>query len=151
MENYVDLEQKTQNALDWMTREIRQAERLESFTSRVINGKLVTNSITIVDGDGGRVTYNYTEAPPVQGSKPDGVLLRVRDGKSSMLLTNVDYLNFQLFQRNPVGSTTYDQHPASATAACKLVAVSWVCSRSILGNRINTESVQTTKIIMRKQ
>ena len=34
---------------------------------------------------------------------------------------------------------------------CKLIAVSWVCSRTILGSKMNTESVQTAKIIIRKQ
>jgi hypothetical protein len=31
----------------------------------------------------------------------------------------------------------------------KLVDVSWLCSRKILGRKVNTESVQTAKIVMR--
>jgi hypothetical protein len=49
-------------------------------------------------------------------------------------------------------ATTFEQFPTSAAAGnCKLVSVSWICSRSILGSRLNTESVQTAKIVIRKQ
>ena len=34
-------------------------------------------------------------------------------------------------------------------AICKLVSVSWRCSRTILGQKVNTESVQTAKIVIR--
>jgi hypothetical protein len=67
-----------------------------------------------------------------------------------MLLTNVDFLSFQIFQRNPVAGT-YDTYPTSSATNCKLVSVSWICSRSILGSKLNTESVQTAKIVIRKQ
>jgi hypothetical protein len=67
-----------------------------------------------------------------------------------MLLTNCDFLTFQIFQRNPV-SASYDVYPTANAASCKLINVSWICSRSILGSRLNTESVQTAKIVIRKQ
>jgi hypothetical protein len=37
------------------------------------------------------------------------------------------------------------------TDAAKLVQVTWVCSRSILGKKVNTESVQSAKVVIRKQ
>ena len=56
-----------------------------------------------------------------------------------------------MFQRNPIGGT-FDQFTNTLTAAtCKLVQVSWVCSRKILQGKVNTESVQTSKIVIRKQ
>ena len=140
MDNYVDLEQKSQNALDTMTRNIRQTQGLSGYGTRLLNGKSVTNSLTFVDEDGSVLNYNFTE----------NVLLQTKGGVTSMLLTNVDYLTFQIFQRNTLAST-YNQFPAGAVDQCKLISVSWICSRSILGSKLNTESVQTAKIVIRKQ
>jgi type II secretory pathway component PulJ len=140
MNNYVDLEQKSQNALDTMTRNIRQTQALTGYGTRVVNGQTVTNRLTFLDEDGTTLAYNYT----------DNVLLQTKSGETSMLLTNVDYLNFQIFQRNTQAST-YDQFPAGSIAQCKLISVSWICSRTILGSKVNTESVQTAKIVIRKQ
>jgi prepilin-type N-terminal cleavage/methylation domain-containing protein len=140
LENYVDLEQKSQNALDTMTRNIRQTQTLSSYSTRTVNGTLVTNRLTFIDEDGTSLIYNYT----------NNVLLQSKGGEVSMLLTNVDFLTFQLYQRNTVANT-YDQFNASAIGSCKLISVSWICSRSIIGNRLNTESVQTAKIVIRKQ
>jgi hypothetical protein len=141
MSNYVDLEQKSQFALDTMTSEIRQANCLTNFTTRTMaNGSKVTNSVTFSDWDGGELTYNYT----------GNVLLRQKNGINTMLLTNVDYLCFQLFQRNPKPGE-WSQYDAADIATCKLISVSWICSRKILGETMNSESVQTAKIIIRKE
>lgn len=140
MDNYVDLEQKSQFALDTMTRNIRQTQALSAYGTRTLNGRSVTNSLTFIDEDGSALKYTFTE----------NVLLQTKGGITSMLLTNVDFLSFQIFQRNTLAST-YDQFPAGSVAQCKLISVSWICSRSILGSKLNTESVQTAKIVIRKQ
>ena len=141
MQNYVDLEQKSQNALDIMTRDIRESQFLINFGTRTLpDGTVVTNTVTFQDFDNVPLAFTFT----------NNVLLRRKDTASSVLLTNVDYLTFQIFQRNPVAGS-YEQYPTSDATNCKLVSVSWVCSRSILGSKINTESVQTAKIVIRKQ
>jgi prepilin-type N-terminal cleavage/methylation domain-containing protein len=140
MENYTDLEQKSQNALDTMTRNVRQARSVSNYTTRTVTGILVTNGLSFIDEDGTLLSYNYT----------NNVLLQTKSGVTTMLLTNVDFLTFQMFQRN-TAAATYNQFPASSISSCKLISVSWVCSRNILGSRINTESVQTAKIVIRKQ
>jgi prepilin-type N-terminal cleavage/methylation domain-containing protein len=140
MENYVDLEQKSQNALDTMTRNIRQTQYLTNFGTRTVNGRLVTNSLTFIDANGAQLAYNFV----------DNVLIQNHAGVESMLLTNVDFLTFQIFQRN-THAATYNQFPAGTINQCKLISVSWICSRSILGSKMNTESVQTAKIVIRKQ
>jgi prepilin-type N-terminal cleavage/methylation domain-containing protein len=141
MENYVDLEQKSQNALDTMTSEIRQTQCLTNFGTRTLpDGQTVTNSLTFLDSDNVNLSYIFT----------NDVLMRSKAGVETLLLTNVDYLTFQLYQRNPKFAQ-WAQFDAGDIATCKLISVSWVCSRSILGTRINTESVQTAKIIIRKE
>lgn len=140
MENYVDLEQKSQYAIDVMTRNIRQTQRLTSYHTRQLNGRSVTNKLVFLDEDGSNLTYDFT----------NNILTQTKGAQTSVLLTNVDYLTFQIFQRNTVANS-YDQFPTANAAQCKLVSVSWVCSRSILGSAMNTESVQTAKIVIRKQ
>ena len=140
MQNYVDLEQKSQNAIDTMTRNIRETQSLTSYGTTVLNGATITNVVTFLDSDGIPLTYHFT----------NNILLQSKGGVDAMLLTNVDYLCFQIFQRNTMANT-YDQFPTSSSSLCKLISVSWVCSRTILGSRINTESVQTAKIVIRKQ
>lgn len=140
MQNYVDLEQKSQGAVDSMLRDIRQTKYLTSFGTTMFQGKNITNSLTFLDSDNQPLSFTFTNR----------LLLRTKGTSSTMLLTNVDFLTFQVFKRNPV-ATTFEQFPTATATNCKLVSVSWICSRTILGSAVNTESVQTAKIVIRKQ
>ncbi|HWN96259.1 MAG TPA: prepilin-type N-terminal cleavage/methylation domain-containing protein [Methylomirabilota bacterium] len=140
MSNYVDLEQKSQNALDTMTSEVRQTRYLSNYLTKTLNGVTITNTLTFVDFDSQLLVYTFT----------NDVLLRRKAGTETMLLTNVDYLNFGVFQRN-TKTNSFDQFPTSDAPRCKVISVSWICSRTILGSKMNTESVQTAKIVIRKQ
>jgi len=40
---------------------------------------------------------------------------------------------------------------AATPATAKVVDVTWVCSRTVLGRRQNTENVQSARIVIRKQ
>lgn len=135
MANYANLDAASRNALDRMTREIRGVNRLTVFS---------TNQLTFEDSSLNTLSYVYN---PVQRT-----LVRTYMGVSQVLLTECDRLTFSIFQRNPVGGT-YDQYPAANNnpALCKLVQVNWTCSRKIFGQKVNTESVQTAKIVIRKQ
>jgi Tfp pilus assembly protein PilW len=134
--NYTDLDHASRNALDILTRDVRQTQKLSSYE---------TNKLVFVDSDGQPLTYHYNAA--------DGTLRRIKAGTSRILLTECDYLKFSMYQRNPIDGT-YDQYPVSDPATpetCKLIEVSWICSRQIFGKKVNTESVQTAKIVIRKQ
>ena len=128
--NYVDLCSANRLAMDKMTREIRQAQRLSGFT---------TNQLTFVDFDGTKLVYEYLPA--------ERVLKRIKDGTEESLLTECDNLTFTTFQRNTLKGT-FDQAPT--TLASKVINVNWTCSRKILGSRVNTEPVQSAKIVVRQ-
>lgn len=131
--NYAELDNASRNTLDTMTRDIRQTEALTAFSS---------TSLTFRDFDSNTLRYVYN---------PDQrTLTRMKLNEVVVLLNECDSLNFAIFQRNPVGGT-YDQYPTATPGTCKLIHVSWVCSRTIFGARVNTESVQTAKIVIRKQ
>lgn len=131
--NYTDLDARSRNALDRLTRDVRQVNRLTGSTA---------TSLTFEDADGAALQYSY--APNAR------TLTRTKGGVQEILLTECDELTFAIYQRNPIGGT-YDQFPTGSTATTKLINVNWKCSRRILGTRMNTESVQTAKIVIRKQ
>jgi hypothetical protein len=131
--NYVDLNQSSRKALDTMTRDIRQVNRLTDFSP---------TQLTFEDADGQPLYFVYYETTKR--------LRRIKGTTSEILLDHCDYLQFAIYQRNPIGGT-YDQYPTASPATCKLVQVSWVCSRDLWEKPLNTESVQTAKIVIRKQ
>lgn len=135
MANYIDLDHRSRMALDTMSREIRQTNRLTEYAD---------TSLTFENFDGGVLKYVYDPAAKT--------LTRSKDGKADRkpLLTECDYLKFSIFQRNPVGGT-YDQYPTASASTCKLVQLHWECSRKLFGAKVNTESVQSAKIVIRKQ
>jgi len=67
-----------------------------------------------------------------------------------VLLSECDYLQFGIYQRNTI-SNTYDQFTTANPTTCKVVQLEWICSRKILGARLNTESVQSAKIVIRRK
>ena len=140
MGNYVDLEQRSQYALDTMTRDIRVTRGLTNYGTITVDGVTMTNTITFTDFDGSPLTFVFT----------NNALVKSKNNEDMVLLDNVDYLSFQIFQRNPAGAS-FNQFPTDDPGKCKLIAVSWICSRSILGSKMNTESVQTAKIVIRKE
>lgn len=135
MANYVELDHDSRVALDRMSSEIRQANRLKEFTS---------TSLTFEDWDGGTLTFALDP-----NSK---TLRRIKNGVTAPkpLLRECSYLQFSIYQRNPV-SGTYDQYPTASASTCKLVQLNWICSRRTVGSPVNTESVQSAKIVIRKQ
>ena len=131
--NYVDLDDDNRVAIDRITRDVRQCNRVKSWT---------TTQMVLEDTDGLDLTYTYN---PTQRT-----LSRNKAGVSEVILKECDRLNFSMGQRNIVGGS-YDYYPPATPESCKIVNVSWLCSRGILGMKENTESVQTARIVIRKQ
>lgn len=133
MLNYTDLSAKNRNAANTMVRELREALRVTSCS---------TNTLVFADSDGVAVTYTYDAG--------QGTLTRQRAGESQILLTGCERMRFDLGERNPIGGT-YEVYPAATADTAKVVDISWLCSRTILGIRQNSESVQTARVVIRKQ
>ncbi|TMQ01899.1 MAG: hypothetical protein E6L09_01325 [Verrucomicrobia bacterium] len=131
--NYVDLDVKSRNALDRISQEIRQAAGLQSYS---------TSQLIFTNDDLTTLTYTYDSA----GKK----LTRSQGGATQVLLTQCDSLNWYMYQRNMTNGTD-EPIPTSDKNQCKLIKLTWVCSRTILGKRANTESVQSAEIVIRKK
>jgi hypothetical protein len=95
------------------------------------------------DSDGSDIEYDYDSV--------NRMLTRTRNGVIRTNLVECDRLNFDVAQRNTVYDS-FEVYPVATTAdTIKVVNVAWLCSRSLFGNKENTESVQTARIVIRKQ
>jgi Tfp pilus assembly protein PilW len=130
--NYVALDRASRKTLDRLTLMIREADGVTSFSTNRIQLSYHNQPLT----------YAYDA-----GSK---ALRESLNGVTTTLLTGCDSFTFGIFQRNTV-SGSYDQYPAALDETeAKIIQVSWICSRKLLGNLINTESIQSAKVVIRK-
>lgn len=133
--NYTELDDVNRIAMDRITRDVRQAIQVKNATSSLL---------VLVDADGvSTITYQYF---PLTRE-----LQRTKTGEAAeKILTECDRLTFSIGQRNTVYGS-YDVYPETTPNTAKVVNVSWSCSRTIFGRKENTESVQTARIVIRKQ
>jgi prepilin-type N-terminal cleavage/methylation domain-containing protein len=144
--NYRDLDSRSSMALDHMTRDIRQATRVLSFQNSGNNHWLsLTNQLA---GEGMVYAWDFgTQNLTCQKSGQP----------QEIYLTQCERWDFNLFQRTPQINQTNVFFPATNRygaydpTICKLINMSWKCSRTILGQRVNTESVQTALVILRNK
>lgn len=134
MANYVELDGNSRHALDVMSQQIRQTKRLKAYSN---------TELTFEDSDGLDLTFRYVAN--------DQKLYRIKARNPDLtLLSGCKELNFSIFQRNPIGGT-YNQYATASASTCKLVQLYWVCERDLIKSGANTESVQSSKIVIRKQ
>lgn len=140
MANYAILDIENREALDLLTRELRQARQVEAYVTNSTG-----NSLTFINNNNEQVTYSFNA-----GLKQ---FLRSSGGGSEVLLTNCDLLNFSLFQRNP-SNGNYGVFPVASgnwTQSVKVVQLTWKTSRAVPTGPVNSENIQTARIIIRKQ
>jgi hypothetical protein len=132
--NYMELNRNDQLALDQITRDIRQAIAVSAFPS--------ATNITLSDYAGQPLQYVFD--PNAR------TLVRVKGSQQTTNLTDCDSLTFALFQRTPISNTFACYNVAGVTNA-KLVELNWSCSRTILGVKVDTETMQSSKIALRRR
>jgi Tfp pilus assembly protein PilW len=144
--NYEFLDYQNLNAADVMSREIRDASALVSFSTNNPVQLIFTNAAA---GYSATFTYYTTNS----------TLVFAKTGlPSQTLLKNCNNWSFQLFDRSPrITSTNITFYAATnssgtlASSFCKVVDMSWTCSRIMLGTTHSTESVQTAQVVLRNQ
>jgi hypothetical protein len=141
MSNYVDLDVHSRNALDIIAREVRQSTAVVDCRT---NGSVSYITLTNVDtASFVKVSWNMDAAT---------LSLQKTGQPTQVVLTGCDRWQTWLFNRAPnVNSTNLSFNAATNLASCKLVNMSWKCSRTILGSKLNTESVQTAQIVLRNK
>jgi hypothetical protein len=131
--NYVELDHFNRVALDHLNRDIRQVDYLTTFE---------TNRLRFMDYDGQPVIFEY--------SPSDRMLVKIKNASTNLLLRECDSLQFAIYQRTPL-KNSYDLIPPAEVTNCKVVSVTWSCSRSVLGVKANTEIAQAAKIVIRNK
>lgn len=132
--NYIDMDRQSRSTLDTITREIRSCEGIASATSNEVYFNVTggTNNL--------RYLFNAEAREFVQ----------FKSGVRTELLTGCDEMTISIYGRNNV-SNRFSQFSTTNVANGKMIQFAWTCSRKILGARLNTLSVQTAKIVIRKQ
>ena len=106
MGNYTDLDAKSRNALDQMSRDIRQATAVTAVDrSKTAKSLTVTNTVL-----GTGATYTWQAST--------GTLTCQKPGQAEeVYLTGCDGWDFELYQRTPQKNGTYTFSPATNAPA----------------------------------
>jgi hypothetical protein len=130
--NYSELNRKNHFACDMISRDIRSAY---SVTSATANQLVLHFAKT-------DVAYTY--------DSDLGTLTRTQFGQPRLLLKNVDYLNFFLYQR-PATNANYEVFQAATPATAKLVAFEWSCSQRVYRLVKTSQSLHGAIVELRNQ
>jgi len=145
MGNYSDLDRKSRAALDLLGREIRNSSALISVASSP-KSLTFTNATTHK-----KITITYDSV--------NKVLKFDKTGQSTLtLLTSCDQWDYSLYGKVPILTSSNITFNAATNGAggvdvnaCKLINMTWKCSRTIFGSKRNTESIQTAQIVLRNK
>ena len=131
--NYMQMDGNARSALDVMSADIRQADGIASYSSNALTLKFGTNLMAY--------THNTAQR----------TLSRQYGSDTRTLLTDCDGVYYNVFQRNPTNGV-YDYFPDAASSTnSKLVEVTVLCTRSVLGRKANSTTLQSARVVIRKQ
>lgn len=135
--NYTILEGRSAIGVDEITREVRQACGVVDWQTNAMPKWLV-----VTNAAGYTVRYSLDadrQLTMKKSNQPEEVLLK-----------DCDTWNFRLLKGAPLANGNFD--PAILRSECKLISMSWRCSRFVGGtNSVNSESLQTAQIVMRNK
>ena len=133
MGNYMEMDGGARHALDVMSADIRQADGVSSYSSNALTLKVGSNQLAY--------TFNAAQR----------TVFRQESSVTRALLTDCDNVHYDLYQRNPTNGL-YDYFPDSSSATnAKLVEVTVLCTRSVLGRTADSTALQSARIVIRKQ
>jgi prepilin-type N-terminal cleavage/methylation domain-containing protein len=132
MFNYTDMNMTSRYAMDQISRDVRGATAVLPSPTNSLQLATINPAVTI--------TYTYDPAA--------GTLQRTKTGQSATtLLTHCDSWAAALYQKTP--QTNFQNYVATTIGTAKLISMNWRCSRTVLGLKLNTETVQEAKIVIR--
>ena len=142
--NYATLDIYNRQAMDTLTREIREATVVTDYST---NADMA--SITVITGstNSHTVTYLFTRTSK-QLVRNDAT-----DGSHKVLLNNCSLLHFDLRQRNPVNGN-FDVYPVATNDwqhTVKVIQLTWKTTIMLPNGVGNSENIQTARVVIRKQ
>ena len=143
--NYVDMDNQSRNALDNISRNVRNSSALLGFSTNNPQYLLLTNALA---GTSSTITYDANA----------GTLTLAKSGEAKRtLLAHCDFFTFQLYNRFPDSGNLSFYRSTNAVNGqldaqfCKVINLTWRCYRTIRGSKLNTEIVQTAQVVLRNQ
>ena len=131
--NYVELSSASKNAMDRMSREIRNATAVKSCS---------VNQLILLDPDGTNVTYAYHGVTKT--------LTVTKYSQTTTLLNGCTAFEFKIYQRTPI-SGSYVLTETTDTNTAKVVSMRWTCARNLTGDRQNVENAVSSKVVIRSK
>jgi hypothetical protein len=125
--NYAELNAKNRMASDIISRDIRSASSVASVTPFQLVLRFAKTNVT------------YTYDPDL------ATLTRLQFGEPRILLENLDYLGFNIYQRPPTNSA-YEKFPTATPATAKMVTFEWSCSQRVY-RAVKTSSSHEAAIV----
>ena len=139
--NFADVDAGSRQALDLLSRELRQASAvLELQTNMPVKWLSVTTNSAF--GVTAKVTWDSEER----------TLTLTAHQRNHVLLKECDFWEARLLSRVPnVGATNFSFTSSTTLTDCKAIEMSWKCSRTNQGQHLNTESLQRSHIVIRNK
>lgn len=132
MENLIDLDNASRLAVDRLSREIRQSDRLVSFS---------TNEL-VFERNGEPVRFTY--------HRETRALVQHKGGTTEVLLRDCDSMRCEIFQRTP-WSGAYGFFPTATPVDCKVVRLTWTTSRQVGGLLHSQADLRSAQVVLRNQ
>ena len=138
MGNYASLTAQSRRSLDLMSKEIREATAILSATNTA-----TAKSLTLCNAFKGTTNvYSWDST--------SGNLVWSKTGQTTRTnLTGCDSWDFSFYQRNPTNGWTFVT--TTDLGLCKLINMTWKCSRTVMGAKLNTEDLVTAEIVLRNK
>jgi Tfp pilus assembly protein PilW len=135
--NYVQMNNDSRNAMDWISREIRNASALIGYQTSNPQYLQLTNSCF---ANSTTITYVSNSIILSKTGQPDYTLL-----------TGCTNFSFQLFSRQPDTNTVSYTNTTTSPQSCKVISLSWSCAQPIVGSKLCTEVMQSAQVMLRNQ
>jgi len=131
--NYIQHDHQTREAMDKMSRDIRQSAALLSGTSTSLNFTNTDGSPLQYLYDPNARTLTYSNATTREGG---------------ILLQDCVSCTFSLFQFNPVSGSCMLFANSTTSSNCKVVEMNWIC-RTTNSLSVNSDMMETMRIVLR--
>ncbi len=131
--NYAEMAMTSKNALESVSREIRNAVAVQSFST----GRLI-----LLDPRRQQVTLSYDSVSQT--------LQQTKGAEQKTILTGCSSFEFRVFQRTPTPGSDL-MFAATDTNTAKVVQMQWTCARKLTGNKQNVENSVSSKVVIRSK
>ncbi len=139
--NFADMDADSRQAMDFLGREFRQASAVTDLQTN-----LPLKSITLATSTGQSPTMKLAWDSQAR------TLTFSANAKDRVLLNECDYWDVKLYNAMAKPTITgISLNAAPNPWDCKLIKMSWICSRTNQGQRLNTESLQRMEVALRNK